>query len=46
VPLVQMLLARYSINLDVPSSFPLVLVISVAGCLLGTFLTSRKTTPC
>jgi Na+/proline symporter len=38
-PLVQMLLARYSINLDVSIVFPLVLVISVAGCLLGTFLT-------
>jgi len=39
MPLVQMLLARYSINLDVSIVFPLVLVISVAGCLLGTFLT-------
>jgi Na+/proline symporter len=39
VPLVQMLLARYSINLNVSIVFPLVLVISVAGCLLGTFLT-------
>ena len=42
VPLVQMLLARYSINLDVSIVFPLVLVISVAGCLLGTFLTNPE----
>jgi Na+/proline symporter len=42
VPLVQMLLARYSINLDVSIVFPLVLVISVAGCLLGTFLTKPE----
>jgi Na+/proline symporter len=41
-PLVQMLLARYSINLDVSIVFPLVLVISVAGCLLGTFLTKPE----
>ncbi|MGA3011705.1 MAG: sodium:solute symporter family protein [Terracidiphilus sp.] len=42
VPQVQMLLARYSINLDVSIVFPLVLVISVAGCLLGTFLTKPE----
>ncbi len=42
VPLVQMLLARYSINLDVSIVFPLVLVISVAGCLLGTLLTKPE----
>jgi Na+/proline symporter len=42
VPLVQMLLARYSINLDISIVFPLVLVISVAGCLLGTFLTKPE----
>jgi Na+/proline symporter len=42
VPLLQMLLARYSINLDVSIVFPLVLVISVAGCLLGTFLTKPE----
>jgi Na+/proline symporter len=42
VPLVQMLLARYSINLDVSIVFPLVLVISVAGCLLGTVLTKPE----
>jgi Na+/proline symporter len=41
-PLVRMLLARYSINLDVSIVFPLVLVISVAGCLLGTFLTKPE----
>jgi Na+/proline symporter len=42
VPLVQMLLARYSINMDVSIVFPMVLVISVAGCLLGTFLTKPE----
>jgi Na+/proline symporter len=39
VPAVQSLLARYSINLDVSIIFPLVLVISLTGCLLGTLLT-------
>jgi len=39
VPAVQSLLARHSINLDVSIIYPLVLVISLTGCLLGTLLT-------
>ncbi len=42
VPIVHQLLARYSINLDVTIVFPLVLVLSLAGCLLGTFLTKPE----
>jgi Na+/proline symporter len=39
VPLVQHLLARYSINMDVTIVFPVVLLISLTGCLVGTLLT-------
>jgi Na+/proline symporter len=39
VPLVQHLLAIYSINLDVSIVFPLVLVLSLIGCFAGTLLT-------
>jgi len=39
VPLVQHLLAVYSINLDVSVVFPMVLALSLAGCFAGTLLT-------
>jgi Na+/proline symporter len=39
VPAVQRLLAAYSINMDVVIIFPLVVGISLIGCLLGTLLT-------
>jgi Na+/proline symporter len=39
VPAVQSLLAGHSINLDVSIIYPLVLVISLTGCLFGTLLT-------
>ena len=39
VPLVQRLLAAYSINVDVSVVFPLVLLLSLIGCLAGTLLT-------
>jgi Na+/proline symporter len=42
VPLVQTLLATYSINMDVVIIFPVVLLISLIGCLLGTFLTKPE----
>jgi SSS family solute:Na+ symporter len=42
VPLVQSLLSTYSINMDVVIIFPLVLLISLIGCLLGTFLTKPE----
>jgi Na+/proline symporter len=42
VPLVQSLLKTYSINMDVVIVFPVVLAISLAGCLLGTFLTKPE----
>jgi hypothetical protein len=42
VPFVQHLLATYSINMDVVIIFPLVLGISLAGCLLGTLLTKPE----
>jgi hypothetical protein len=42
VPFVQRLLATYSINMNVTIIFPLVLVISIAGCLLGTLLTQPE----
>jgi Na+/proline symporter len=38
VPLVEKLLARYSVNMDVTIVFPLVLILSLAGCLAGTLL--------
>src|SRR5580658_532127 len=36
---IENLLARYSINFGVAIVFPLVLMLSLAGCLVGTFLT-------
>jgi Na+/proline symporter len=39
---VKSLLARYPVNLDVTIVFPLVLVISLIGCLLGTLLTKAE----
>ena len=39
VPWVQHLLATYSINMEVVIIFPVVVGISLIGCLLGTFLT-------
>jgi Na+/proline symporter len=42
VPLVQHLLAAYSINMDVSIVFPLVLAVSLAGCLMGTLLTKPE----
>lgn len=41
-PLVQRLLATYSINMDVSIVFPLVLVLSLAGCFAGTLLTKPE----
>lgn len=41
-PLVQRLLATYSINMDVSIVFPLVLVLSLAGCSAGTLLTEPE----
>ena len=42
VPFVQHLLAAYSINMEVVFIFPLVLGISLIGCLLGTLLTKPE----
>jgi len=42
VPFVQHLLATYSINMDVVIIFPLVVAISLVGCLLGTLLTKPE----
>jgi Na+/proline symporter len=42
VPFAQHLLATYSINMEVVIIFPLVLGISLAGCLLGTLLTKPE----
>ncbi len=42
VPVVHRLLARYSINPDVTIVFPLVLGISLIGCILGTLLTKAE----
>ena len=42
VPLVQHLLAAYSINMDVSIVFPLVLILSLIGCLAGTLLTKPE----
>ena len=42
VPSVQRLLATYSINMDVVIIFPLVVGISLIGCLLGTLLTKPE----
>jgi Na+/proline symporter len=42
IPAVMNLLNRVPLNLEVVVTFPLVLIISVAGCLLGTFLTKPE----
>jgi Na+/proline symporter len=42
VPLVQHLLASYSINMDVSIVFPLVLVLSLIGSFAGTLLTKPE----
>ena len=42
VPAVQNLLHKYPVNLDVTIVFPLVLGISLTGCLLGTLLTKPE----
>jgi Na+/proline symporter len=42
VPFVQHLLDTYSINMDVVIIFPLVVGISLIGCLLGTLLTKPE----
>jgi solute:Na+ symporter, SSS family len=42
IPFVQHLLATYSINMEVVFIFPLVLAISLIGCLLGTLLTKPE----
>ena len=42
VPLVQDLLAAHSINMDVSIVFPLVLILSLIGCLAGTLLTKPE----
>jgi SSS family solute:Na+ symporter len=42
IPAVQSLLARHSVNLDVSIIFPLVLAISLTGCLLGALLTKPE----
>jgi solute:Na+ symporter, SSS family len=42
IPLFQNLLAAYSINMDVSIVFPLVLVLSLAGCFAGTLLTKPE----
>jgi SSS family solute:Na+ symporter len=39
IPFVQHLLTAYSINMDVSIIFPLVLVLSLIGCFVGTLLT-------
>ncbi len=42
IPFVQHLLASYSINMEVVIVFPMVLAVSLIGCLLGTFLTKPE----
>jgi hypothetical protein len=42
LPLVQRLLATYSINMDVSIVFPLVLILSLIGCFAGTLLTKPE----
>jgi Na+/proline symporter len=41
-PFVQHLLATYSINMEVVIIFPVVLCISLIGCLMGTLLTNAE----
>jgi Na+/proline symporter len=42
LPIVQSLQAKYPVNLEVAVIFPLVLLISLVGCLLGTLLTKPE----
>jgi Na+/proline symporter len=42
LPIVQQLLASYSINMEVVFIFPIVVGISLIGCLLGTLLTKQE----
>jgi Na+/proline symporter len=42
IPFVQHLLSTYSINMEVVIIFPLVLCVSLTGCLLGTYLTKPE----
>jgi SSS family solute:Na+ symporter len=42
LPVVKHLLATYSINMDVVIIFPIVVAISLIGCLLGTLLTKPE----
>jgi Na+/proline symporter len=42
LPIIQSFEAKYPVNLEVAIIFPLVLVISLIGCLLGTFLTKPE----
>jgi Na+/proline symporter len=42
LPIMQSFLAKYPVNLEVTIVFPLVLLISLVGCLLGTLLTKAE----
>jgi Na+/proline symporter len=42
LPFVQNLLARFNVNMEVVVIFPMVVGISLIGCLLGTFLTNPE----
>jgi len=42
IPFVEQLLKTYSFNMEVTIIFPLVLCISLIGCLLGTLLTKQE----
>jgi len=42
LPFVQDMLAKYSINMEVVFIFPIVVGISLIGCLLGTLLTKQE----
>jgi Na+/proline symporter len=42
IPYVKHLLATYSINMEVTIVFPVVLALSLIGCLLGTLLTKQE----
>jgi Na+/proline symporter len=42
LPFVQTLLARFTINMEVVIIFPMVVGISLIGCVLGTFLTKPE----
>jgi Na+/proline symporter len=42
LPIVQSFQAKYPVNLEVAIIFPLVLLISLVGCLLGTLLTKPE----